>query len=63
VADESANTDPELLAAISELKRTIPPEDHWALDTRAQELINDPDADNDDVVEVLRREFGPDVAK
>jgi len=58
VADESANTDPELLAAISQLKRAVPPEDHWALDNRAQELINDPDADNDDVVEILRREFG-----
>jgi len=58
VADESANSDPELLAAIAELKKAVPEADHAALDSRAQSLINDPDTDNDDVAEVLRREFG-----
>jgi len=58
VADEAAISDPELWAAIAELKRGIPVADHGALESRAQALINDPDMDNDDVVGVLRREFG-----
>jgi hypothetical protein len=39
------------------LKLKIPPEDHGALDSRLEELINDPDADAGDVISILRAEF------
>jgi len=42
------------------LKSKIPPADHAALDSRAQELINDPSTDDDDVITILRSEFEPD---
>jgi len=61
MADEHANTDPEISEYIRILKLKIPPSDHGALDSRAQELMNDPSTDDDDVVEILRREFDPEL--
>ena len=42
------------------LKSKIPPADHAALDSRVQELMNDPSTDDDDVISILRLEFEPD---
>jgi hypothetical protein len=57
MADEHANADLKISGCIWMLKLKIPPSDHGALDSRAQELMNDPSTDDDDVVEILRREF------
>jgi hypothetical protein len=59
MADEHANTDLEISECIRILKSKIPPSDHGALDSRAQELMNDPSTDDDDVISILRREFDP----
>jgi hypothetical protein len=42
------------------LKSRIPPIDHGALDSRVEELLNDPSADEDDAITILRQEFDPD---
>jgi hypothetical protein len=44
---------------VSQLKIKIPPLEHDALDSRVEELLNDPSADADDVVLVLCQEFDP----
>jgi hypothetical protein len=44
---------------VARLKRKIPPEEHGALDSRLDELLNDPSADQDDVVSILLQEFDP----
>jgi len=44
---------------IRHLKSKIPPEEHAALDSRVQDLLDDANADTQDVVEALRREFEP----
>jgi hypothetical protein len=61
MADEHANADLEISECIRILKLKIPPSDHGAIDSRAQELMNDPSTDDDDVVEILRREFDPEL--
>ena len=33
--------------------------EHGALESRLEELLNDPTADEDDVVSILRQEFDP----
>jgi len=42
-----------------ELKAIIPPQDHPALESRMHALLNDPDADDNDVIAILRQEFDP----
>ena len=59
MADEHANTDSEITEAVRILKLKIPASDHGAVDSRVQELINDPEADDDDVISILRAEFDP----
>jgi len=44
---------------VAELKSMIPVADHAALESRLHALINDPDADDDDVISILRQEFNP----
>jgi hypothetical protein len=56
---EHANTDSAINEAVRILKLKIPPEDHAALDSRLQELMNDPSTDDDDVISILRDEFDP----
>lgn len=46
---------------VEKLKATIPPADHGALDSRLDELLNDSNADLDDVILILREEFGSTV--
>jgi hypothetical protein len=54
---------PDARVAIDEfieyLKSRIPASEHGALDSRLEELLNDPSADEGDVIEILREEFGP----
>ena len=59
MADEHANTDSEIDEVVRILKLKIPPSDHAALDSRLQELMNDPSTDDDDVISILRDEFDP----
>jgi hypothetical protein len=59
MTDEHANTDSAINEAVRILKLKIPPEDHAALDSRLQELINDPSTDDDDVISILLDEFDP----
>jgi hypothetical protein len=59
MADEHANTDSAISEAVRTLKLKIPPSDHAAVDSRLQELINDPSTDDDDVIAILRSEFDP----
>ena len=59
MANEHANTDSEITEAVRILKSKIPPADHPALDSRLQDLINDPSTDDDDVITILRSEFDP----
>jgi hypothetical protein len=59
MANEHANTDSEIDEVVRILKLKIPPSDHAALDSRLQELMNDPSTDYDDVISILRDEFDP----
>jgi hypothetical protein len=59
MASQGPNTDSGINNAVEELKSRIPAADHGALESRRQALINDPDADDDDVISILRREFDP----
>jgi hypothetical protein len=45
---------------VARLKSKIPPLEHDALDSRVEELLNDPSADADDVILILREEFDAD---
>jgi hypothetical protein len=44
---------------VAKLKSKIPHVEHGALDSRLEELLNDPSADADDVIEILQQEFDP----
>ena len=46
-------------AFVAELKARVPGEDHAALESRAQALVNDPDVDDNDAILILREEFDP----
>ena len=59
MAGEFANTDPEIEVAVAHLKTIIPSADHAALESRLQELMNDPNTNDDDVISILREEFDP----
>jgi hypothetical protein len=58
MADEHAN-DSEVTEAVRILKTKIPASGHAALDSRLEELLNDPEADYHDVIAILRQEFDP----
>ena len=44
---------------LAELRAAIPSEEQGALESRLEELRNDANADEDDVIEILRKEFDP----
>ena len=44
---------------VGHLKRIVPPAEHGALDSRVEELLNDPNADEEDVISILGQEFDP----
>jgi hypothetical protein len=56
---QGANTNARVDNVVAELKTRIPAADYAALEARRQALLNDPDADEDDVISILRQEFGP----
>jgi hypothetical protein len=41
------------------LKSKIPMMEHGAVDSRVEELLNDPTADEGDVISILDQEFNP----
>lgn len=45
---------------VAKLKSKIPPMEHGAVDSRLEGLLNDPSADEDDVILILGQEFDPD---
>jgi hypothetical protein len=53
--DASSNID----ECVATLKAKIPRMEHGALDSRLEELLNDPSADEDDVISILSQEFDP----
>ncbi|MDP9113007.1 MAG: hypothetical protein M3O20_04925 [Acidobacteriota bacterium] len=50
--------DEKQLAEVGKLKARVPTAEHDAFDSRLEELLNDSSADEDDVVAILRQEFG-----
>jgi hypothetical protein len=44
---------------VERLKSIVPPTDRGAVDSRLEELLNDPSADEEDVISILRQEFEP----
>jgi hypothetical protein len=59
MAGEHASFDSAITECVRILKLKIPPSDHAALDSRVQELMNNPEADESDVISILRSEFDP----
>ena len=59
MADEAANTDPDIDECVAHLKTLIPAAEHATLDARVQELLSDPSADAEDVILILQDEFDP----
>jgi hypothetical protein len=59
---ENANTHSSIDQCLVELRAKIPAADHAALESRMHALMNDPDADDNDVIAILRDEFDPENA-
>ena len=59
MSSENTSTHPTIEQCLVELKAKIPPADHAALESRMHALMNDPDADDNDVIAILRQEFDP----
>ena len=57
--DENLDAQAKIDACVAKLKSKIPQVEHGALDSRLEELLNDPSADADDVIEILQAEFDP----
>jgi hypothetical protein len=55
--EERPDTRSQIDECVAKLKSKIPAVEHGALDSRMEELINDPSADADDVISILREEF------
>jgi hypothetical protein len=59
MTEEHADAQSQIDECVAKLKSTVPAVEHGALDSRMEELINDPSADADDVISILRQEFDP----
>jgi hypothetical protein len=59
MTEERSGARSQVDECVSILKSKIPRLEHGALDSRVEELLNDPTADADDVILVLCREFDP----
>jgi hypothetical protein len=57
--DEHPGADPQITECVTRLKSLIPPMEHGALESRLDELLNDPSSDADDVISILLEEFDP----
>jgi hypothetical protein len=60
MTDETPDQRSQIDECVAMLKSTIPEIDRGALDSRLEELLNDPSADADDVIMILLQEFDPD---
>jgi hypothetical protein len=60
MTEETPNAQAQIDECVAKLKSKIPEIDHGALDSRLEELLNDPSADADDVITILIEEFDPD---
>ena len=57
--EEHPDAQSQIDECVANLKSKIPPMEHGALDSRMEELLNDPSADADDVISILLDEFDP----
>jgi hypothetical protein len=57
--EEHADAQSQIDECVAILKSKIPVVEHAALDSRTDELLNDPSADADDVIAILLEEFDP----
>ena len=60
MTEERPDAQAQIDECVAKLKSKIPPMEHGALESRLEELLNDPSADADDVILILRQEFDPD---
>ena len=60
MTEETSDAQAQIDVCVAKLKSKIPPEEHGALESKLDELLNDPSADTDDVISILVREFGAD---
>jgi len=59
MTEERPDAQAQIDECVAKLKSKIPPMEHGALESRLEELLNDPSADVDDVILILRQEFDP----
>jgi len=59
MTEERPDAQAQIDECVEQLKSRIPPMEHGALDSRVEELLNDPSADADDVISILLQEFDP----
>ena len=59
MSEERPGEETQIDECVARLKRNIPPEEHGALDSRVDELLNDPSTDQDDVISILLEELDP----
>ena len=59
MTEERPDAQAQIDECVAKLKSTIPPMEHGALESRLEELLNDPSADVDDVILILLQEFDP----
>jgi hypothetical protein len=59
MTEEQPDAQSEVEEYVAKLKSKIPQMEHGALDSRTEELLNDPSADADDVISILLEEFDP----
>jgi hypothetical protein len=59
MAEQHPDAQSQIDECVAMLKSKIPPLEQGALDSRLEELLDDPSADADDVILILREEFDP----
>jgi hypothetical protein len=59
MTEEQRDADPKIAGCVARLKSIIPPMEHGALESRLDELLNDPSTDTDAVISILLEEFDP----
>jgi hypothetical protein len=57
MTEERPDAQAQIDECVVRLKSKIPAMEHGALESRVDELLNDPSADADDVISILEREF------
>ena len=62
MTEEHPDAQSEIDESVAKLKSKVPSLEHNALDSRLEELLNDPSADTEDVISILRQEFDPEHA-